>query len=164
MSKYSDLFFKEKEYYEVAPFRFPIYEDLVAGEAEGVENIARNQAQNTYTLLKIAKQVAKKKKISVKEALDILSDTDSDNEVVYDYAEELAEVQRSGNSVAEQQIEMVTLFIRYRGEIQDPEGKLGWITVPDWKREDTLNMPTKLMSDIFEFVNWERNGWPEEGK
>ena len=74
MSKYSNLFFQEKEYYDIAPFRFPIYEDLVAGEAEGVEAIARNQAQNTYTLLKIAKQVSKKKKISVKEALDIFFD------------------------------------------------------------------------------------------
>lgn len=161
MSKYSNLFFSEKEYYEILPFRFPIYKDLVAGEAEGVENIARNQAQNTYTLLKIAKQLAKKKKISVKEALDILSDADSDNEVIYDYAEELAEVQRKGSTVAEQQIEMVTLFLKYRGEIEDDKE---WKSVGDWTREDTLAMPTKLMNDVFEFVNWERNGWPEEGK
>lgn len=161
MSKYSNLFFSEKEYYEILPFRFPIYKDLVAGEAEGVENIARNQAQNTYTLLKIAKQLAKKKKISVKEALDILSDADSDNEVIYDYAEELAEVQRKGSTVAEQQIEMVTLFLKYRGEIEQGEE---WKAVGDWTREDTLAMPTRLMNDVFEFVNWERNGWPEEGK
>ncbi len=161
MSKYSNLFFTEKDYYEIAPFRFPIYEDLVAGEAEGVENVARNQAQNTYTLLKIAKQVSKKKKISVKEALDILSDTDSDNEIIYDYAEELAEVQRGGSTVAEQQIEMVTLFLKYRGELKD---KKDWVTVPDWTREDTLTIPSKVMTDIFEFISWERNGWPEEGK
>ena len=126
MSKYSDLFFKEKEYYDIAPFRFPIYEDLVAGEAEGVEAIARNQAQNTYTLLKIAKQVSKKKKISVKEALDILSDTESDNEMIYDYAEELSEVQKAGATVAEQQIEMATLFLRHRGELQDGSN---WVTL-----------------------------------
>lgn len=161
MSKYSDLFFKEKEYYDIAPFRFPIYEDLVAGEAEGVEAIARNQAQNTYTLLKIAKQVSKKKKISVKEALDILSDTESDNEMIYDYAEELSEVQKSGATVAEQQIEMATLFLRHRGELQDGSN---WVTLPDWTREDTLSIPSKVMNQIFEFVNWERNGWPEEGK
>tara|TARA_R100001509_G_C4844361_1_gene207750 strand:- start:166 stop:651 length:486 start_codon:yes stop_codon:yes gene_type:complete len=161
MSKYSNLFFSEKEYYEILPFRFPIYKDLVAGEAEGVENIARNQAQNTYTLLKIAKQLSKKKKISVKEALDILSDADSDNEIIYDYAEELAEVQRKGSTVAEQQIEMVTLFVKYRGEIEQGDK---WAPVEDWTREDTLAMPTRLMNDVFEFVNWERNGWPEEGK
>ena len=85
MSKYSKHFFQEKEYHDIGPFRFPIYEDLVAGEAEGVENIARKQAQNTYTLLKIAKAVSKKKKISVKAALEILSDAESDNEVLYDY-------------------------------------------------------------------------------
>jgi len=161
MSKYSNLFFQEKEYHEIAPFRFPIYEDLVAGEAEGVEAIARNQAQNTYTLLKIAKQVSKKKKISVKEALDILSDTENDNEVIYDYAEELAEVQRGGSTVAEQQIEMVTLFLKYRGELQN-DGE--WTSVPDWSREDTLSIPSKILSEVFEFISWERNGWPEEGK
>ena len=161
MSKYSNLFFSEKEYYEILPFRFPIYKDLVAGEAEGVENIARSQAQNTYTLLKIAKQLSKKKKISVKEALDTLSDADSDNEVIYEYAEELAEVQKKGSTVAEQQIEMVTLFLKFRGEIEDEDG---WQPVEDWTREDTLAMPSKLMSDVFDFINWERNGWPEEGK
>jgi len=165
MSKYSALFFQEKEYHEIGPFRFPIYEDLVAGEAEGVENLARKQAQNTYTLLKIAKAVSKKKKISVKAALEMLSaDVDGDNEVLYEYAEELADVQRDSATVAEQQIEMATLFIRYRGEIQDPEGKLGWITLPDWTREDTAVVPNKILNEIFEFVNWERNGWPEEGK
>ena len=161
MSKYSKLFFQEKEYHDIGPFRFPIYEDLVAGEAEGVENIARKQAQNTYTLLKIAKAVSKKKKISVKAALEILSDAESDNEVLYDYAEELADIQKDSATVAEQQIEMTTLFLRFRGEVKDEEG---WTTVPDWSREDTLSIPSKLLSEVFEFINWERNGWPEEGK
>jgi hypothetical protein len=161
MSKYSKLFFQQKEYHDIGPFRFPIYEDLVAGEAEGVENIARKQAQNTYTLLKIAKAVSKKKKISVKAALEILSDAESDNEVLYDYAEELADIQKDSATVAEQQIEMTTLFLRFRGEVKDEEG---WTTVPDWSREDTLSIPSKLLSQVFEFINWERNGWPEEGK
>jgi len=161
MSKYSKLFFQEKEYYDILPFRFPIYEDLVAGEAEGVEAIARKQAQNTYTLLKIAKAVSKKKKISVKAALDMLSESDSDNEVLYEHAEELAEIQKESATVAEQQIEMTTLFLRFRGEIKQGEK---WEPVPDWTREDTLSIPSKVLNDIFEFINWERNGWPEEGK
>lgn len=161
MSKYSKLFFQEKEYYEILPFRFPIYEDLVAGEAEGVESIARKQAQNTYTLLKIAKAVSKKKKISVKAALEMLSESDSDNEVLYEYAEELADIQKESATVAEQQIEMTTLFLHFRGEIKEGNE---WKTVPDWTREDTLAIPSKLLNDIFEFINWERNGWPEEGK
>ena len=161
MSKYSKLFFQEKEYYEILPFRFPIYEDLVAGEAEGVESIARKQAQNTYTLLKIAKAVSKKKKISVKAALEMLSESDSENEVLYEYAEELADIQKESATVAEQQIEMTSLFLRFRGEVKDGND---WKPVPDWTREDTLAIPSKLLNDIFEFINWERNGWPEEGK
>tara|TARA_Y100000022_G_scaffold190499_1_gene190727 strand:- start:927 stop:1412 length:486 start_codon:yes stop_codon:yes gene_type:complete len=161
MSKYSKLFFQEKEYYEILPFRFPIYEDLVAGEAEGVESIARKQAQNTYTLLKIAKAVSKKKKISVKAALEMLSESDSDNEVLYEYAEELADIQKESATVAEQQIEMTSLFLRFRGEVKEGND---WKPVPDWTREDTLAIPSKMLNDIFEFINWERNGWPEEGK
>lgn len=161
MSKYSKLFFQEKEYFEILPFRFPIYEDLVAGEAEGVEGIARKQAQNTYTLLKIAKAISKKKKITVKAALDILSETDSDNEVLYEYAEELADIQKDSATVAEQQIEMATLFLRFRGELKQDDD---WQPVADWTREDTLSIPSKVLNDIFEFINWERNGWPEEGK
>lgn len=159
MSRYSKLFFQEKEYHEILPFRFPIYKDLVAGEAEGVEDIARKQAQNTYSLLKIAKSVAKKRKISVKEALDLLSNTDSDNEVLYEHAEELAEIQKESSTATEQQIEMVTLFLRYRGEVREDEG---WSETRDWTREDTLQIPNKMLNDIFLFINWERNGWPEE--
>lgn len=159
MSRYSKLFFKEKEYHEILPFRFPIYKDLVAGEAEGVEEIARKQAQNTYSLLKIAKAVSKKRKISVKDALELLSNTDSDNEVLYEHAEELAEVQKDSATVAEQQIEMVTLFLRYRGEVQEGDS---WSETRDWTREDTLVVPSKLLNEIFEFINWERNGWPSE--
>jgi hypothetical protein len=28
--------------------------------------------------------------------------------------------------------------------------------------DDTREMPRKLLDEIFEFVDWERNGWPEE--
>ena len=159
MSRYSKLFFQEKEYHEILPFRFPIYKDLVAGEAEGVEDIARKQAQNTYSLLKIAKSVAKKRKISVKEALDLLSNTDSDNEVLYEHAEELAEIQKESSTATEQQIEMVTLILRYRGEVREDNS---WTETRDWTREDTLQIPNKMLNDIFMFINWERNGWPEE--
>lgn len=157
MSRYAKLFFKEKEYHEILPFRFPIYKDLVAGEAEGVEDIARKQAQNTYSLLKIAKAVSKKRKIGVKDALELLSNTESDNEVLYEHAEELAEIQKDSSTVAEQQIEMVTLFLRFRGEIKETTE---WVETRDWTREDTLLIPSRLLNDIFTFINWERNGWP----
>lgn len=161
MGTYSDLFFQENEYYDIPPFRFPIYHDLVAGEAEGVESIARKQAQNTYSLLRIAKALSKKKKVSIKEALDILSESDSNNDTFYEYADQLAEVQEKSSTVAEEQIEVSTLFLRFRGELKC-DGK--WVQISDWTRDDTLSIPSKTLTKITDFINWERNGWPEEGK
>ena len=48
----------------------------------------------------------------------MLSESDSDNEVLYEYAEELAEIQKESATVAEQQIEMTTLFLRFRGRVK----------------------------------------------
>ena len=158
MSKYSKLFFGEKEYYEILPFRFPIYKDLVAGEAEGVEEIARSQASNTYNLLKIAKVVSERKGIPVKDALDLLGNADADDESIYEFVEELTAIQSESQNVQEQKIVIVTLFMKYRGELKE---KRNWLRVDDWTSEDTRSMPSQMLDKIFEFVTWERTGWPE---
>jgi hypothetical protein len=159
MSKYSKIFFGQKEYYDIKPFRFPIYKDLVAGEIEGIEDLARKQAKNTYALLKIAKDVAEKQEIPVQEALDALSDINQNQDLLYEYVEELADIQTQGQSVSEQKIMTVTLFMRYRAEIKE---RSKWVQVPDWEEADTREMPRRLLDDIFEFVDWERNGWPSD--
>ena len=129
MSKYSKVFFGKKEYYDIEPFRFPIYKDLVAGEIEGIEAVARKQAKNTYALLKIAKDVSKKRDITLQDALDALSDVNENQEVLYDYVDELAEIQTQGQSASEQKIETVSLFMKYRAEYKE---RSKWVTVPDW--------------------------------
>lgn len=161
MSKYTKLYFDEKVYFTIEPFRFPIYKDLVAGEAEGVEEVARKQASNTYGLLKIAKKLASKKGIPVKEALELLGSSDAaeNDEHVYEYIEELSAIQAESTNVAEQKIQMVTLFMRYRAEAKD---KNKWILLSDWSLDDTREMPTRILEEIFEFIGWERNGWPDD--
>ena len=159
MSKYSSAFFGKKEYYDISPFRFPIYKDLVAGEAEGIEEVGRRQAKNTYALLKIARDVSKKRDIPVQEALDALSDVNENQDLLYDYVDELAEIQTKGQSFSEQKIETVTLFIRYRGEIKE---KSKWVELSEWESDDTRCMPSRLLDEVYEFVEWERNGWPSE--
>ena len=159
MSKYSKVFFGKKEYYDIAPFRFPIYKDLVAGEIEGIEAVARKQAKNTYALLKIARDVAEKQDIPVQDALDALSDVNSNQELLYDYVQELSEIQSGGQSISEQKIETVTLFMKYRAEYKE-RGK--WVTLSDWDIEDTREMPSRLLEESYAFVEWERNGWPED--
>lgn len=158
MSKYSKIYFGEKEYHEIAPFRFPIYKDLVAGEAEGIEEMARKQASNTYALIRIARAVSEKKGISVKEALDLLGTADTEDDSIYEFADELAQIQAESTNVAEQKIEMVSLFMRYRGEYKDGRQ---WKVTDDWTKDDTREMPNKVLDSIFEFISWERNGWPE---
>jgi len=159
MSKYSKIFFGQKEYYDIKPFRFPIYKDLVAGEIEGIEDLARKQAKNTYALLKIAKNVAERKEIPIQEALDALSDVNENQELLYDYVDELADIQTQGQSVSEQKILTVSLFMRYRAELKE---KSKWVQLTDWELADTREMPSRLLDEIYEFVEWERNGWPTE--
>tara|TARA_Y100000401_G_scaffold29536_1_gene21542 strand:- start:378 stop:884 length:507 start_codon:yes stop_codon:yes gene_type:complete len=159
MSKYSKIFFGQKKYHDIQPFRFPIYNDLVAGEIEGIEALARKQASNTYALLKIAKDVAQKQDIPVQDALDALSDVDSNQELLFEYVDELALIQTQGQSVSEMKIETVTLFMRYRAELKE---RNKWVQVPDWEMDDTREMPRRLLDDIYDFVDWERNGWPED--
>ena len=159
MSKYSKIFFGQKEYYDIAPFRFPIYKDLVAGEIEGIEDVARKQAKNTYALLKIAKDIAERKDIPVQQALDALSDVNENQDILYDYVDQLAEIQTQGQSASEQKIQTVTLFMQYRAEFKE---RNKWVQTADWEISDTKEMPSRMLDDIYMFVEWERNGWPSD--
>ena len=42
MSQYTGLLFSADEYWPIGPFRFPIYKDLVPGEAKGIEALAES--------------------------------------------------------------------------------------------------------------------------
>ena len=159
MSKYSKVFFGQKKYYDIAPFRFPIYKDLVAGEIEGIEEVGRQQAANTYKLLKIARDLSQKRDIPVQEALDILGSADENQDVLFDYVDELAEIQTSGQSASEQKIQTVTLLMQYRAEYKEKSKR---VKTSDWEESDTREMPSKLLEEIYLFVEWERNGWPED--
>lgn len=167
MSKYASLLFAPEKYHEIGPFRFPIYNDLVPGEAKGVEAISRKQSRSTFASIKLAQRIAKDKEITTKEAIDLLGNTGEDNqEILYDYASELEEMQRSSIGAIEQQVAFVTLFMQYRAEVKLPKAK-DWQKIPDWTEADTEAMPTKLMEEVFQMITWERDGWPEpetEGK
>jgi hypothetical protein len=167
MSKYASLLFSPEKYHEIGPFRFPIYHDLVPGEAKGIEAISRQQSRSTFSSIKLAQRIAKDKGISTKEAIDLLGSTSEENqELLYDYATELEELQRNAVGAVETQIAFVTLFMRYRAEVKLPKAK-DWQRLEDWSEDDTEAMPNKLLEDVFRLISWERDGWPEpetEGK
>ena len=160
MSKYASLLFSPEKYHEIGPFRFPVYNDLVPGEAKGIEAVSRQQSKSTFRSIQLAKRIAKDKGISTKEAVDLLSNAAEDNEqLLYDYAADLEELQSAGIGAIEQQIAFVTLFMRYRGEAKLPRSK-DWQKLEDWTEADTEAIPTRLMEQIFQLLTWERDGWP----
>lgn len=121
----------------------------------------RKQSRTTFAMVKLAQRVAKDKSISTKEAVDLLSQSDEFNqELLYDYAAELDELQRSTVSDTETKVSFVTVFMRYRAEVKLPKAR-DWQKLDDWVEEDTEKMPSKLLQSIYEFVLWERDGWPE---
>ena len=162
MSKYASILFSPDKYHEIGPFRFPVYNDLVPGESKGIEEIGRKQSKSTFRSIKLAQRIAKDKGITTKEAVNLLGDasTDENQELLYDYAADLEELQRETVGAVEQQISFVTLFMRYRGEVKMPRTK-EWTKLSDWSDADTEAIPTKVMEDVFRMLTWERDGWPE---
>lgn len=158
MSKYASLLFPVEEYHEIGPFRFPIYHDLVPGEARKIEDITRQQTKATFKSIKLAQKIAKDKGITTKEAVELLSKVEDDTELLYEYASELEDV----NSISEvdTKVAYVTVFMQFRGEAKLTEAN-DWIPVSDWCQADTEKMPTKYLNEIFQLVLWERSGWPD---
>lgn len=161
MSKYASILFTPEEYEEIAPFRFPVYRDLVPGEAKGMEAITRQQSKNTFKSIKVAQKIAKAKGIKVKEAVELLANIgEAGNEdIIYEFAPELEELQQDNVGSVEQQVAFVTLFMQYRGEAQ-LNGKRKWEKLSDWEESDTEAMPQAIMNQIFQLIVWERDGWP----
>lgn len=164
MSKYASLLFSPTKYHNIGPFRFPVYEDLIPGESKKIEEYSRQQSRSTLRSLKLAKKIAQDRNITTKEAVELLSKTDENEDLLYDYAAELEEAQNSGAGAVEQKIAFVTLFMKYRAEVMLPKSK-EWTQLNDWSDQDTEQMPSKLLEAVFQLLMWEKDGWPEpEGK
>lgn len=164
-TRYTSLLFKSQEYHHVGPFRFPIYKDLLPGEVRALEAINRDNAKATFQTLKLAKAIAKKRGIRPSEAVELLNDlgSDTDKDLIFEFADELEENQRNGLSLVEQQAASVTAFMQFRGEASFPEDPDTWTKTSDWTEADTDLMPTKMMQDVFNLITWEREGWPKAG-
>lgn len=164
MSKYASLLFSPEEYHEIGPFRFPIYHDLVPGEAKGAESLNKKQSKSTYKSMRLAQRIAQDRKITAKEALEVLSKLgeDENQDLFFKYAEEVEALSADSMSLTEQKIAYVTLFMKFRGETRIPPSKQ-WSRTTDWTEADTEAMPGKLMESVYNLFVWERDGWPVEG-
>jgi hypothetical protein len=159
-NRYASLLFDTQEYHRIGPFRFPVYHDLLPGEVRAIEQVNRQNAKASYQTLKLARTIANKRGIRPSEAVQLLSNLndDKDQDIIFEFADELEENQRNSISVVEQQAATVTVFMQRRAEVAFPDSPEDWKKTSDWSDEDT--MPTKMMSDVFDFISWERDGWP----
>jgi hypothetical protein len=163
MSKYSILF-EADEYHEIGAFRFPVYHDFTPGENKRWDKLNKEHAGSTYRSMQLAQRIARDHKIKASDALKILSNisADENQDYLFEYAEEVQALSDGVLNAEEQKANFVTLFMQIRGEACMPQ--TGWVKTKDWTSEDTDEMPGALIRDIYEFIMWERNGWPSEGK
>ena len=164
MSKYASILFGAEKYHEIGPFRLPVYNDLVPGESKLIEEVSRRFTASTYKSIQLAKRIARDRGISVKEAVELLSRAnDPENEdLVMDYVADLEEIQSSQIGAVAQKIAFVTVLLQFRGEAKLP-GESDWTQLADWKESDTEHVPPAILEELFQFLTWERDGWPAEG-
>lgn len=165
MSKYASILFGAEKYHHIGPFRLPVYNDLVPGESKRIEEISRKFTAASYKSLQLAKRIARDRGITMKEAVEVLSRAnDPENEeLVMNYVNELEEIENAQMSPTAQRIAFITVLLRFRGEIKLPDSD-EWSQIKDWTDEDTEHMPPAILGELFDFLTWERDGWPEEGK
>jgi hypothetical protein len=164
MSKYASILFAPEKFHEVGPFRFPIYEHLTPGESRTIEEITRKQTKSAFKSIKLAQRIGRDKSITTKEAMKLLENADKDEneDLLYDYVDELEKLQESGVGAVEQKVSWVTPFMQYRGEVKlSPEAD--WQQTSDWSEADTEKMPPHLLDSVFQLILWERDGWPTPG-
>lgn len=164
MTSYATFLFPSRESCQIGPIKFPIYKDILPGEARKIEEISRQQTQNSFKGIKLAQRIAKDRGIPTAEAITILANLDdpTNQDIVFDYATQLEELQADAAEVNQisQKIEYVTAFMQCRGQVQR-EGTPEWVPVPDWSASDTERMPLKMLDEIFTLMVKERDGWPE---
>jgi hypothetical protein len=79
---------------------------------------------------------------------------------VFEYAEEMQELNATAPDPLEKISHFVTLFMQTRGEVQ-LDADSGHTRTPDWKDHDTEQIPMNTQEEIHQFILWERNGWPQ---
>lgn len=153
--------FSPDKYHEIGPFRFPIYEDLTPKESKALNALVKKQSQSTVAAVQLARRVAQEKGKTVKQVMDAfqsLRDPEHE-ELLYDYFDEVQAL----NADESQREDICTLVFQMRGELKNPEtGEYSRLS--DWTSENTDEVPSKLLTEVFQYIMYERDGWPTPGK
>jgi hypothetical protein len=160
MSKYAGLLFPAEDYCLIGPFRFPILKALVPLEARAIKKVEQEHTRKTLNSMRFAKKIAEDKKITKAEAIKLLRNASENEDIVYEYVDELTQMQEDQADDTDQLVGIATVILKARGEVQVP-GEPDYKAIPDWSAEDSETVPKNILARIVEFVNWERDGWPK---
>lgn len=159
-SKYASVLFQAKEFYDIGPFRLPVYNALTPAEAKAFTEYEKSAASKQLQVMRFARDIGKKFNVKTKVVLDSMQDSSSDlyDEIVYDYADQMQEIKYKSNTNEEKKA-LVTVSLRSRGSVKlSPESD--YIKTLDWTIADTEGL-LSLVDDLFQFLEWEKSGWPK---
>lgn len=159
MSNYAGILFKHEDFHVIGPFRFPIMKALLPAERRGMRDFEAAEAQASLGFMKLAKRIGKEKEMTAKQVFEILQAGNADHEIVFEYAEEMQALNAAAPDPLDKVSAFVTLFMQTRGEAQLDEDS-GPIRTPDWEDHNTEQIPMNMQQEIYQFILWERNGWP----
>lgn len=166
MSKYSFLVAgQETEYKEITPhLRLRKYGSWLVAEKIAQEKLAKRQTASTLAAIQLAKKIATDKGISTEEAFELLQRQDDASAamLLIDYMEDTEALMEKSLSPQEIDREMITTFLRVRGEAN---GGSGWERTSDWSLADTEEALTEEMIErIKDFILEEQGIVTEEAE
>jgi len=163
MAKYDGLLFAPEQYYEIGPFRFPVYKDLNPAEIKAVNKIEKQSAEIQLKTMDLARKIAKEENVTAKVAMNMLANASApeNEDIVYKYLDELQKLNDSAEDEIDKLSRYATTLMQFRGEVKlTADGE--WQATTDWTAEDTSKIHRKLLEQMQQFILWERDGWPED--
>jgi hypothetical protein len=162
MAAYDTLLFPSDKFHEIGPFRFPIYEDLVPGEAKALTHLTNVLAEESLKLMDLAQRIATDKSLEFEYIMELMQNPQNAEytKVLGPYMRELHQFKGEQDQTQHLQ-EVALVMLNYRGQVLNPETK-EYESTADWRFEHTDTVPLKLLKAISSFVEWERDGWPEQ--
>lgn len=149
------------EYEVIGKLRFRRYRDLLSAEAAEMDSIRRDTYQTALQVMGLAKRISAAKDISFDDAVEMLMNQSMENaSLLADFADEAIILISSVPDPWKADDQLITLFMRSRGEIQDADG--AWHGFDDWTEDDTRRLPAKVRGQIKDFIEKEQNAEAEE--
>jgi len=181
MSKYAfrSLQQQETKYFTVEDsqyrLRMPIKKLVLTGEiialedAEYLKEANINQANLMIDMISISREIGERDGKSVEQVFAELQQLEINPEksgiILIDHPEVFKKALVSMNTgiTSKQKTEVVTIFMRSRGEacLNTPAGD-EWVRTADWTKSDTESLESKALNELFQFTQWELNGHPED--